>query len=262
MEAVKGLRTPLFASQKERQMKHLTILTAVILMICGGSAVADDRAERWAKRGVGAGAATGALVGGPPGALFGAVVGGFVAHRTARAHTAVHLETDLAQTRSDLDGLRDSLDSVREELVAARMDLSDREQRIAELEQARRVTVGLETEVLFRTGSSGLEPVTDGRLDRLADMLQQNEDLSVRLDGYADPRGESGFNMDLSRDRAQSVRDGLVARGIRPERIESYAHGDGDAVAEEGDLDAYAMERRVRIRLESDDPDGKVAHRE
>ncbi len=241
-------------------MKRIWIIAAACAALLSGVANADERADRWGKRGVGAGAAAGAILAGPPGALLGAGFGGFFAERLARARSATDLETDLALAQSDLDDMRAALERSREELAVLRTDLSDRDLRIAELERGRRVTMGLETEVMFRTGGSEVGQADIDRIDRLATVLLENPDLSIRLDGYADPRGEADSNLSLSEDRSNSVREELVARGVNPGRIETHAHGDTESRAVEGDLDGYALERRVRIRLEDNDAEARVAN--
>lgn len=240
-------------------MKRILILTTASLALLSGAASADDRADRWGVGGVGAGATAGALIAGPPGLVLGSAIGGFIGERMGRANTASDLETQLSIANSDLDLLRASLGHAQRELEVVRTDLADRDQRIAELEDSRRVTMALDTDVLFRTGSSGLEPAADLRMDNLARVMHANPDLTLRLDGYADPRGTDDFNMDLSRDRAVAVRDALVARGVPKERIDTHAHGDQEAGSANGDLDAYALERRVRVRLNSNGPEAKVA---
>ncbi len=245
--------------RKEKDMNKIAVLMGTSLAMAVGTAMADDRADRWGMEGVGAGAAAGALIAGPPGWVLGSAIGGFIGDRMGRARTASDLETELTIATSDLDLLRSSLSSARQELDVMRADLEDRDQRITELQRSRQITMGLESDVLFRTGSSALESFADPRLDGLARVMLEHPDLTIRLDGYADPRGAEEFNMDLSRDRTASVRDALISRGVPPERIETRAHGDIEAVSPDGDLDAYALERRVRVRLEGEAPEAKVA---
>ena len=241
-------------------MKNCLMVLLVSMVLLGGVAKADPRPDRWGKAGVGAGAAAGALLAGPPGALLGAGFGGFFAERLARARAAGELESELAMNRSDLDELRASLQQARREASDLRADLSDRDTRIAELERARRSSLEIETEIMFRTGHSAIEPESDVRLDGLARMLEENPDVKIRLDGYADPRGESAANLELSGERVGSVREALTARGIAADRIESHAHGASRSEAATGDLDAYALERRVRVRLQAGDSDARVAN--
>ena len=243
-------------------MRVFLIVSLVSMTLLAGVANADPRTDRWGKAGVGAGATAGALLGGPPGALLGAGFGGFFAERLARARAAGELESDLAIARSDLDDLRASLRQSQRAASGLRADLADREMRIAELEQSRRSSLGIETEIMFRTGASAIEPEADDRLDQLSRVLADNPDLRIRLDGYADPRGGSGFNLELSDDRVESVREALTARGIAADRIESHAHGASRSRAETGDVDAYALERRVRISLEAADSETRVANSE
>jgi outer membrane protein OmpA-like peptidoglycan-associated protein len=74
----------------------------------------------------------------------------------------------------------------------------------------------------------------------------------VRLDGYADPRGGDEINMQLSQDRANAVRDLLLAAGVGEEALEVNAYGKTQSVA--SDSDGYALERRVRLTLRMDSP--------
>lgn len=241
-------------------MKKLLTMTAVAVFLLSGPAFAGDRSDRWGKSGVGAGAAAGALLAGPPGALLGAGFGGFLGERLARARDASELETELAIARSDLGDVRESLQRSRQHVTGLRADLADRDQRIAELENARRSSIGLESEILFRTGESTLGPGTERRLDGLAAVLRDNPDTRIRLDAHADPRGGPDSNLALSRERARSVGEALTVRGIDPARIDIHAHGDELSEAAAGDLDAYALERRVRIRLEGDASEARVAN--
>jgi outer membrane protein OmpA-like peptidoglycan-associated protein len=243
-------------------MNSKTAITTLSLLLMAGAANASGETERWGMGGVGAGAAAGAIIGGPPGAIIGAGVGGFLGDTMGRARLIPDLESDLEIARSDADDLRDSLQRTRFALQAARADLSDRETRIAELERSRQATAGLETEMLFKTGSSELHPAAAERLDHLATTLRSDPDLDVRLDGHADARGESEFNLGLSEDRASAVSQALVDRGIEQERINIRAYGAERARAEQGDLDAHAFDRRVIIRLQRDSGETSVARRD
>jgi outer membrane protein OmpA-like peptidoglycan-associated protein len=72
----------------------------------------------------------------------------------------------------------------------------------------------------------------------------------VRIAGFADPRGSAAYNEELSMRRAHGVAAVLVAAGVPEERILIEAYGKAQSVAGEGDLDAYALERRVTVRVE------------
>ncbi len=232
----------------------LLLATAVSVDIAQAGNGPDN--EIGGKFGVGGGAAIGAVVAGPPGAIIGAGIGGFLGDRLQWAARAEKLELALDESLADADDLRAVLDSERTQLERMRRDRSRLDGRIAELEQRQSLAAGLELAVLFRTGSSGLDADAATRIERLAVLLEQEPTLTVRLDGYADPRGGDDYNLSLSANRAVAVRDALLAHGIEADRVEVQAHGHTFSLAAEGDADGFALERRVSISLgmENDPP--------
>jgi len=235
------------------------LVLAQVLAQVGHAATADS--ETGGNLGVGGGAAIGALVAGPAGAIIGAGVGGFLGERLQLAASVDTLETSLHQSRADAEDLRSVLGAERAQLLRMREDRSRLDQQIAELEQRESLAADLQLAVLFRTGSSELDSDAVTRIDRLAELMVHDSALSVRLDGYADPRGDAEYNMSLSRSRASTVRDALTERGISPARVRTQAHGMSFSSATEGDLDAYALERRVNISLNLE-PDTRIAAQE
>jgi outer membrane protein OmpA-like peptidoglycan-associated protein len=82
--------------------------------------------------------------------------------------------------------------------------------------------------------------------------VAKSPQLKVRLDGFTDPRGSEASNMQLSQDRANAVRDMLLAAGVAEDMLEVNAYGKTQSVAT--DSDGYALERRVRLTLRMDSP--------
>jgi outer membrane protein OmpA-like peptidoglycan-associated protein len=72
--------------------------------------------------------------------------------------------------------------------------------------------------------------------------------LKIRVDGYADPRGTIDTNLKLSQERADAVRDLLLAAGVSEAALEVNAYGKSQSTA--ADNDGYALERRVRLTLQ------------
>ena len=75
------------------------------------------------------------------------------------------------------------------------------------------------------------------------------ENVRVRLDGFADERGDAAYNQEaFSSLRAEAVRDALVAAGVsRRTRIEVNAHG--ESASPDDSIDSYALERKVSLTL-------------
>jgi outer membrane protein OmpA-like peptidoglycan-associated protein len=105
--------------------------------------------------------------------------------------------------------------------------------------------------VCFRTDDATLDGETVARLQKVAKLASAIADVKVKVDGYADPRGSDDYNMELSLKRAQAVADVLTGAGLGPERVIVDGHGAHESTSSEGDLDGYALERRVTIQLAS-----------
>jgi len=119
-------------------------------------------------------------------------------------------------------------------------------------EQAAKVLDGLQGDVLFRTGSADIDGETAHDIGVIAGVLAKSPALTVRLDGYADPRGSDELNLKLSQARADAVRDLLLAAGVAEQALEVNAYGKSQSTAQ--DEDGYALERRVRMTLQAAPP--------
>jgi outer membrane protein OmpA-like peptidoglycan-associated protein len=84
-------------------------------------------------------------------------------------------------------------------------------------------------------------------------------DMKVRVSGFTDPRGSEQFNAALSQRRADSVAGVLTAAGVPADRIVVEAKGELDSTSTDGDLEGYAFERRVTVRIEQQSGESAVA---
>jgi hypothetical protein len=82
--------------------------------------------------------------------------------------------------------------------------------------------------VTFVRGSAELDTNGRGALAGVAVWLQNGEQRTVRLMGFADRSGGATGNQRLSERRAQAAKDYLVGRGISPERVMAFGHGEQD----------------------------------
>lgn len=102
--------------------------------------------------------------------------------------------------------------------------------------------------VLFNFNSFAL--TTDGYkvIDRVVSLLKKEEEgYEVILNGYSDTIGNAEYNLILSRRRADSVRDGLVKKGILRERIQLSSHGEDKLAVPTKDGVKEKSNRRVEI---------------
>jgi outer membrane protein OmpA-like peptidoglycan-associated protein len=208
-----------------------------------------------------AGGVIGAFAAGPVGAIVGAGLGTWLGNRVHRASDASKAEAKVVKLESDKSALQteeSSLLSEKKQLVETNQSLSakldDLSRKVETAQSAKAdasgVLDGLQGDVLFRTGSAEITPDIAHQILVLAQAVAKSPELKVRVDGYADPRGSIDTNMKLSQDRANAVRDLLLAAGVSEEALEVNAFGKSQSTAE--DSDGYALERRVRLTLEMD----------
>lgn len=86
-----------------------------------------------------------------------------------------------------------------------------------------------------------------GELESLTNMMLIREDLKIRLDGYTDNNGSEDYNMELSKNRVQAVKDFLVANGVDPSRIETHHFGEAKPIADNATKEGQAKNRRVEM---------------
>lgn len=102
-------------------------------------------------------------------------------------------------------------------------------------------------DVLFDSWQADLKPEATRNVLQVAAFLRLNEERTVRVEGYNDNHGDVQANIELSRARAQSVRDMLVDLGIAPQRIQVAGYGSAHPVAENASAKGRARNRRVEI---------------
>lgn len=104
----------------------------------------------------------------------------------------------------------------------------------------------------FASGKSSLEPGATRHLGKLVQFVQANAGKPVLIDGYTDSSGSADRNKALSQQRAESVRDALVAAGVKASRITVAGHGEADPVADNDTASGRARNRRVVVTLKDD----------
>lgn len=210
-----------------------TIITATVAILALFAQTASAAASREENIGVGTGAVVGALAGGPVGFIIGAAIG-------AKLGDSFH------EKSARIDNLQSSLQVSREsrdDLNAAVKQL----QNIARPELVSLMQAGIDMDLLFRTDEYALTDTTGDRLAQMAGMLANMPGVRIQLDGFADERGDAEYNYALSERRVEFVRNMFITAGVHPTRISASAHG--ESVAQDPDVDSYALERRVSVRL-------------
>ena len=105
--------------------------------------------------------------------------------------------------------------------------------------------------VFFNLNEHGVRPDDESGLNEFVTLLKNDPGLVVVIDGYSDITGEEQYNLNLSRLRAEAVREFYVGRGIDPERIKVRGNGKTDKFDSGIDEESLKRNRRVQVKVES-----------
>ena len=101
--------------------------------------------------------------------------------------------------------------------------------------------------VNFKTSSDQLLPESKLILDDVAAILAMHSGLIIEIDGHTDSAGDAENNMALSQQRAETVRDYLIFKGIPAETL--TARGYGESLPLEDNATAEGRKRNRRVEL-------------
>jgi OOP family OmpA-OmpF porin len=102
--------------------------------------------------------------------------------------------------------------------------------------------------VIFARGSDVLQQESYAELDQIHDMLKENDNLVIQLEGHTDFAGNPQANMALSQARVEAVKKYLT-RGVNKGRILTKAFGGTQPLYQERTAEAMAKNRRVEVRI-------------
>ena len=215
-------------------------ITVAVSILFAVPSQAANKASRQESIGVGSGALVGAIAGGPVGFIIGAAVGAKIGDTMHQKNERiVDLRGSVASSSTTVARLENDVDALNGKI--------DRLKNVARPELVSLLQAGIAMDLLFRTDEAVLADTTGDRLAQLAGTLAAMADVYIQLDGFADERGDAGYNQVLSERRVQFIRDQFVAAGVHPNRINVSAHG--ESAAQDATLDSYALERRVSVKL-------------
>lgn len=101
--------------------------------------------------------------------------------------------------------------------------------------------------IFFDTGKAQLKPTSNPALDQAAQLLRQQASLKLLIAGHTDNTGSDAANRTLSQQRAEAVRNALLARGVAADRLTAQGFGSGVPVADNASEAGRAQNRRVEL---------------
>jgi outer membrane protein OmpA-like peptidoglycan-associated protein len=103
--------------------------------------------------------------------------------------------------------------------------------------------------IFFEFAKSVLMSESFEELDRLVNLMMKNPKLHIQISGHTDGVGSVESNLKLSQDRAQSVVDYLVSKGIEPSRLKAVGYGKSMPIATNDTDEGRAINRRVEFLI-------------
>ena len=193
-----------------------------------------NRTAKGAAIGAGAGGAAGGLIGYATGntvagVLIGAAVGG-----AAGALIGNYMDKQAAEIERDIEGAK--------------------VERVGE-----GIKITFDSGILFDVNKANLKEYCRSELTKLATILNKYNDTNILLAGHTDSTGSDGYNLELSRRRAQSVADYLVIQNVNAQRFTVSGYGESDPVATNDTEGGRAQNRRVEVAIWANEKLKKVA---
>lgn len=224
--------------------KITTAIAFTCLMSTSAMAKPRDQQEKTNEViGLSSGVIIGTAIAGP--------VGGFIA-----GIFGVMLADDVNSNKK-LKAANISLKEKDQELFVMQQNFEQAKKRallqIASMDKALEQSVQeIESNIQFKTGSYDLENHYKSQLDLIVAILQKHPKLTIILSGFADKRGDSTFNQALSEQRALTVKNYLLNRGIQERQVITNSYGESSLVSAGKNFEDDFFDRRVMLRVSDD----------
>ncbi|MBS1512510.1 MAG: OmpA family protein [Bacteroidetes bacterium] len=103
--------------------------------------------------------------------------------------------------------------------------------------------------VFFDFDKYNLRPESYVELDRVVKFLNDYPNVEIEMSAHTDSRGSDQYNFTLSDNRAKSVREYILSKGIAPSRIISQGYGETRPVATNDTDEGRQLNRRVEFKI-------------
>lgn len=163
-------------------------------------------------------------------------------------------EREIEMARLDAERAQEKARELAARAEELARQVSDLEAR--ETERGLVVTLG---DLLFDTGEAQLKEGGARAVDKLAEFLNEYPERNILIEGFTDSTGANEYNQGLSEQRANAVRDALLADGIESERMRTIGYGEQFPLASNDNVGGRQQNRRVEVIIS--DPEGSVPDR-
>ncbi len=146
--------------------------------------------------------------------------------------------------RARLDSIAQAEAARRAADAAAETERRAAEQRQAAMREARAT---LEEMVFFDYDESELRSDAQSTLRRKAEILRASPAVRIRIEGHADERGSTEYNLALGNARAEAVRQFFTSFGLDASRFAITSYGEERPLAQGSNESSWARNRRAEF---------------
>ena len=148
--------------------------------------------------------------------------------------------------QDSLDAYNDSVTAAEAETRRLEAELAAEAAREAEIRRAAAdsARTTLEEMVFFDYDVSDLRDDASARLRAKVGILRASPQVQLRIEGHADERGSTEYNIALGNRRAEAIRQFLSGFGLSENRFEIVSFGEGRPLAQGSNEASWARNRR------------------
>lgn len=147
-------------------------------------------------------------------------------------------------------GIYDLINNPVDQFTFVLLTVQGMKQEITANEMFEKINSGLPITLYinFETGKSAIKSDSENIVEELYQMMNENPDLKILVEGHTDNVGNKYSNQSLSEKRAASLKTALVTKGISSSKIETVGFGQDQPLADNSTDEGRAKNRRIEIK--------------
>jgi outer membrane protein OmpA-like peptidoglycan-associated protein len=104
-------------------------------------------------------------------------------------------------------------------------------------------------DINFEEDSARLTPKSLETIQKIAEILKENSTYAIEISGHTDSIGDLEYNLELSKQRALSVKDALMKQGVDAKKMVANGYGDQRPLVDNNNEEDRKKNRRVEFKI-------------
>ncbi len=182
------------------------------------------------------------------GAAGGAVIGGVIGNNVGKGNTVLG-----AIIGGVVGGVAGGYIGDRMDRQAERIQEEVPGAEVTRVGEGINVTFNEDAGVYFDTNKSNVKGTSAQTLQKMAGIFKEYPKTVILVEGHTDSAGPEDYNMNLSRQRAESVTNYLISQGIDANRFTTKWYGENQPKADNSTAEGKSQNRRVELGIIASD---------